>query len=113
MAILVAVDIARSLLENESAKTEALHARAKQPVTASRVFLALVLAVLYTFLIFIGIGLWTPLFILPFIFAFASVAAWRNARLWFEQGAEYLEERAEVDEMLETRILKAREAKKH
>jgi hypothetical protein len=114
MAILVAIDIARSLLEVDSSKHEAMHAKRLQqmPVTAPQVFLALGLTLLYTFLIFLGIGLWTQLIILPFIFAFASVAAWRNARLWFEQGEEYLEERAEVDEMLETKILKSRETRK-
>jgi hypothetical protein len=111
MALLVAIDIARSLLESDSPQAGVLHARQRrlQPVNITQVVLAIALACLYAFLIFLGMGPWTPFILLPAIFAFASIAAWRNARLWYARGAEYLEERAEVDQMLEDRILKSRD----
>jgi hypothetical protein len=49
-------------------------------------------------LVFTGLGPATPfLFVVP-VFAFSSLAAWRNVRLWYRQGSDFEDRLHQLEE---------------
>jgi len=67
---------------------------------AFRALLTLVLGGAYSYMVFIGIGFWTPFVLWPVLFVVCCMVAWRNVEIWYEQGAEFEEElkKAEAQE---------------
>lgn len=98
LAVLVAADLARSLMERQPAIAIGGQAVPQKnvPVTPFQFVLTGALAAIYTGLIFVGIGPFTPIVVLPLVFLVACLAAWRNVRLWYLQGSEYEEELNEI-----------------
>jgi len=99
--LLIAADLARGLLDRQPATSVAGRPVPEKdvPMNVFQVIFVGVVASVYTALIFLGIVGISPLvslFLLPVIFALACLAAWRNVRLWFQQGAEYEEELKEA-----------------
>jgi len=92
-AILIAIDIATDLLERDDAERNRRAGRPQYdvhvPLTPFQFVLAGVQAAIYTVLIFTGLGPATPFIFLIPVFAFSSIAAWRNVRLWYRQGYDY------------------------
>jgi len=105
-AILIASDIARSLIDPHSFPDSRRNpGPVPFPMQAMRIVLSLALGSLYSFLIFAGIGLWMPLIFLPVIFLACGFIAWRNMSLWYEQGEEFEETLAQAEEHRHTRVL--------
>jgi len=90
-AILIAVDIANDLLEPDDAERNRRAGKPRQrvPLSPFQFVLAAVQAAIYTILIFSGLGPATPFIFLIPVFAFSSIAAWRNVRLWYRQGMDF------------------------
>lgn len=65
------------------------------PMLCFRVLLTFVLGSFYSFLIFVGIGPFTPFGLWPLLFLICCGIAWRNVDLWYEEGAEFEQELAE------------------
>jgi hypothetical protein len=99
LAILIAADVARPFIDAQSFPDRPVYRRAvlTLPMLAVRLLLTGILGGIYTFLVFIGVGLWAPFILLPFLFVICSLIAWRNLDLWYEQGAEFEEELAEAE----------------
>jgi hypothetical protein len=96
LAILIAADITRTLVERHPYIS---HPRTilTLPMLAFRAVLTLILGSVYSYLVFIGIGPWTPFVLWPVLFVVCSMIAWRNVEIWYEQGAEFEEELKEAD----------------
>lgn len=94
LLILIAADIARSFVDPQSYPERSGPGRTALtwPMLAFRVGLTAILGSAYAILVFIGIGPWFPLFVLPVLFVICLLVAWRNVDLWYEQGAEFEEE---------------------
>jgi 4-hydroxybenzoate polyprenyltransferase len=91
-AILIASDIAQSFIDPHAFPDRKRNrAPVSFPMQAVRVVLSVALGSLYSFLIFVGIGLWMPLIFLPVIFLACCFIAWRNVSLWYQQGEEFEE----------------------
>jgi hypothetical protein len=90
-----AADFARSLLDRESGNASDEGPPERIPVTWQQVVLAAVLALLYFFMIFAGFNLlflpsgFALVFMIVGVLAVSSLAAWRNVRLWWREGADY------------------------
>lgn len=99
LVILIAADVARPFIDAQSFPDRPVYRRAvlTLPMLAVRLLLTGVLGGIYTFLVFVGLGLWAPFILLPFLFVICSLIAWRNLDLWYEQGAEFEEELAEAE----------------
>ena len=96
-AILIASDIARSLIDPHSFPDRSRHpGTVSLPMMGVRVMLSVALGSLYSFLVFAGVGLWMPLFFWPAIFLVCCFVAWRNVTLWYEQGEDFEEALAEA-----------------
>jgi hypothetical protein len=94
LALLIAADLARALMERQPAVSvggRAVSLR-RVPVTPFQFVLTGALAAIYTWLIFVGMGPFMPIVVLPIVFLVACFAAWRNVRLWYLQGSEYEDE---------------------
>lgn len=101
LLLFVAADFARSLLDRETGNASYQGAPRHIPVTPAQVFLALIVAAVYFFMILTG--LYTVFFrsyeffssvpvllvLLPGTLVFSSLAAWRNVRLWYREGTDY------------------------
>jgi hypothetical protein len=93
--IFVAADFARSLLEKETSYASVQGPPAITPVTPFQIILATFFAIVYSFMIFVGLHLMffpsSPgfLVLLPCIFVLSFLAAWRNVRLWYRQAIDY------------------------
>jgi hypothetical protein len=102
----LAADLAQSLLDRETGYASYLGPPKTIPVTAAQIELATVLALIYFFMIFEVV----KLFILPSgiglvlvilgILVLSSLAAWRNVRLWWREGADYEQALKEEAQML-------------
>ncbi|MGC2743746.1 MAG: hypothetical protein WA672_11190 [Candidatus Angelobacter sp.] len=99
LALLIAADVARGLVDEHSFPDRP--ASARTPLTLPMLFFRLaltgILASIYTFLVFIGIGFWASFILLPFLFVICSLIAWRNVDLWYEQGAVFEQELKEME----------------
>ena len=97
LVVLIAADLARALMERQppiSVGGIPIPTR-NLPINAFQLALTGAAAVLYTVLIFIGIVPISPraaFVLLPVIVVVAWLAAWRNVRLWYTEGAEYEDE---------------------
>ena len=102
LVFLIAVDLANSLLEREPVAVE--HERSKHlkyiPLTWPQFVLTAALATLYTWFVFIGLGPWTPWVFGFLAYPLCCMVAWRNVRLWYQQGCDY-EEVLKEEEQLE------------
>jgi hypothetical protein len=97
--ILIGADIIASFIDRHSFPDPRTHhcAVLTLPMLIARVMLAAGLGSLYTFLVFIGVGPWTPFIFLPAIFLVCCFVAWRNVSLWYEQGEEFEAALAEAE----------------
>lgn len=91
LAILLVIDIASDMLESDNDGSSSRISRQEVPVTVFQFVLTGFQAGMYTFLIFLGLGPFTPIIFVVPVFAFACIAAWRNVRLWYRQGADFEE----------------------
>lgn len=99
LAIMIALDLATQLLERDDAERRRPGIRARRiPLTPFQFCLAGAQAVIYTFLVFFGLGPATPLLFIVPVFAFSSLAAWRNVRLWYREGADFEDRLNELEE---------------
>ena len=89
--ILIGADIVGSFIDRHSFPGPRTHhcAVLTMPMLIARVMLSAGLGSVYTFLVFIGVGPWTPFIFLPVIFLVCCFVAWRNVALWYEQGEEF------------------------
>lgn len=101
LTFLIAVDLANSLLEREPVAVEQDRSkRAKYiPVTWPQFVLTAPLAALYTWFVFIGLGPWTPWMFGILTYPLCCMVAWRNVRLWYQQGTDYEEVLKEEEEL--------------
>jgi hypothetical protein len=104
--ILIGADIVASFIDRHSFPDPRTHhcAVLTLPMLIARVMLATTLGSLYTFLVFIGIGPWTPFIFLPAIFLVCCFVAWRNVSLWYEQGEEFEAALVEAEDHQHTRL---------
>jgi hypothetical protein len=63
-----------------------------------RALLSAILGVIYSSLIFAGVGPWTPFIFLPVIFLVCCFVGWRNVSLWYQQGEEFEKALAESEQ---------------
>lgn len=97
LLLFVAADFARSLLDRETGPGNASYQGppARIPVTLFQVILTVIAALTYFFMIFVGLHSFllssgpVLLVMVPGILVFSSLAAWRNVRLWYREGADY------------------------
>jgi len=95
LLLFVAADFARSLLERQTGTASYQGPPARIAVTPFQVLLTVVVAITYFFMIFAGIhtffgsSLLVYAFMAPGILVFSVLAAWRNVRLWYREGADY------------------------
>lgn len=112
LVFLIAVDLANSLLEGEPVAVE--HERNKRlkyiPVTWPQFVLTAVLAALYTWFVFVGLGPWTPWMFGVLAYPLCCIVAWRNVRLWYQQGTDYEEVLKEEEELQQARRARAHAA---
>lgn len=93
--LFVTADFARSLLDRSTGNASYQGPPKHIPVTPSQVFFTLIVAAAYFFMIFAGLhGLFETSGVVffamaPGIFLFSTLAAWRNVRLWYRDGADY------------------------
>ncbi len=103
LLLFVAADFARSLLDRERYVGDE-PPRPDNPVTAVEVVLTTIIAAIYFCLLLAG--LYTLLFssflvlliMVPAVAVFSSLAAWRNVRLWYREGADYEQALKEEEE---------------
>jgi hypothetical protein len=97
--ILIGADMIASFIDRHSFPDPGTHhcGELTLPMLIARVVLAAALGSMYTFLVFVGVGLWTPFIFLPAIFLVCCFVAWRNVTLWYEQGEEFEAELAEAE----------------
>lgn len=104
-----AADFARSLLDRDSGNASNEGPPGRVPVTWQQVVLAAILALLYFFMIFAGFKLLFlpsgPALVLMIfgVLVVSVLAAWRNVRLWWREGADYeqaLKEEAQIPHKL-------------
>lgn len=103
LVFLIAVDLANSLIEQEPVEVERERNRHLQyiPANWAQFALAAVLAALYTWLVFVGLGPWTPWIFVVLAYPLCCLVAWRNVRLWYQQGVEYEEVLKEEEQFAE------------
>jgi len=89
LAILLAIDIASDMLVSDRDDSNTRTTLPKVPLTVFQFVLTGILASIYTYFIFAGLGPFTPLIFVVPVFAFSSLAAWRNVRLWYREGAAF------------------------
>jgi hypothetical protein len=94
LVILIGADIAKSLIDRHSYPYHGPMILTL-PMLTLRVLLSALLGGFYSFLVFVGLGPFTPFILWPVILAVCCFIAWRNIDLWYEQGVEFEEELAE------------------
>jgi hypothetical protein len=115
LALLISADLARGLLDRQPATSAGGRAVPEKdaPLTVVQMVFVGVVASVYTAMIFVGVAGINPLisiFLLPLIFVLACLAARRNVKLWYQQGAEYEQElkQAEVQQAQRERLKEMR-----
>jgi hypothetical protein len=119
--LFVAADAARSLWEPDRGPSNPLSHSRNAPVSPMQVVVAVLLALLYSFLL-LGVlrpliltlrmpSLWTMAFTIPSVFLVSCLTAWRNSRLWYCEATEYEElltenrnELAEIEKLKKMRL---------
>jgi len=99
LVVLIGADIVQSFIDRDSFPEHA-HPGPKLtfPMLLLRGMLTLALGDMYSFLLFIGVGPWTPFSLWPVLFLLCGFIAWRNVALWYEEGVEFEGELAEVEQ---------------
>jgi hypothetical protein len=97
LVVLIGADIAQSFIDRDSFPQHHPGVVLTLPMLIVRGGLTLVLGGVYSFLLFIGMGFWTPFVLWPVLFLICSFIAWRNVALWYEQGEEFEAELAEAE----------------
>lgn len=112
LVFLIAVDLANSLLEREPVQVERERNRHLQYIPANwpQFALTAVLAALYTWLVFVGLGPWTPWIFAALAYPLCCLVAWRNVHLWYQQGVEYEEVLKEEEQFAEIEQARAAQA---
>ena len=97
--ILIGADIVASFIDRHAFPDPHTHhcVVLTLPMLIARVMLSAGLGSVYTFLVFLGVGPWTPFIFLPAIFLVCCFVAWRNVSLWYEQGEEFEAELVEAE----------------
>jgi len=96
LVVLIGADIAKSLIDGHS-YPEHRPVPLTLPLLMLRVVLTALLGCFYSFLVFLGLGPFTPFVLWPVILAICLFIAWRNLDLWYEQGAEFEKELKEEE----------------
>jgi len=97
LALLIGADLIQSLVDKS-----ALDAWTPQPDAAFawfQVLLTAMVAGVYTFFIFIGLGPWTPFYFLIPVFVVSWMVASRNVHLWYSQSVGYEARLREAEEI--------------
>jgi hypothetical protein len=91
--VLITADIAGSFVDGHSFPDRTKHAAhvLTLPMLSVRALFSVVLGLIYSSLIFAGVGPWTPFIFLPVIFIVCCFVGWRNVSLWYQQGEEFEE----------------------
>jgi hypothetical protein len=89
LALLIGVDLVRSFLDQSPSEAGRYGDRAYGSMAWLEVLLAVPLAGVYTFFIFIGLGPWTPFYFVIPAFVVSWLVARRNVRLWYSQSLGY------------------------
>lgn len=112
LVFLIAIDLANSLVEQEPMEVERERNRNLKYIPAKwpQFFLTAMLAGLYTWLVFVGLGPWTPWMFAVLAYPLCCLVAWRNVRLWYQQGVEYEEVLKEEEQFAETEQARAAQA---
>jgi predicted metal-dependent hydrolase len=103
LLLFVAADFARSLLDTDRYAGDE-PPRTANPVTRVEIVLTVVVASTYFCLLLAGLytlllSSWLVLLIMvPATAVFSSLAAWRNVRLWYREGADYEQALKEEEE---------------
>lgn len=95
LVLLIAADIASEMLETGS--DDSGSSTKHVPFTAFQFVLTGIQGAIYTGFILFALGPFTPIFFIVPVFAVACLAAWRNVRLWYRQGAEFEDRLREAD----------------
>lgn len=96
LVVLIGADIAKSLIDRHS-YPDHRPLKLTLPMLTLRVVLTAILGFFYSFLVFIGLGPFTPFILWPIILAMSCLIAWRNLDLWYEQGVKFAEEMKEEE----------------
>jgi hypothetical protein len=103
LVLLVAADLARSLLERDKVPLPPRYL----PVTPLQIVLTVVQAGIYTWFIFAALGELTPFGFIAPVFGLSSIVAWRNVRLWYRHSLDYEEHLKEAEEIEKLRRARA------
>lgn len=97
--LLIAADLARSLLDQDLNKPGRYASHQgppeKIPVNASQILIMVLLALLYASMIFAGFhtlilsSVFMFVVMTPGVLVLSGLAAWRNVRFWYREGADY------------------------
>jgi H+/Cl- antiporter ClcA len=98
--VLITADIAGSFVDGHSFPDRSNHPAhvLTLPMLLVRALLSAILGVIYSSLIFAGVGPWTPFIFLPVIFLVCCFVGWRNVSLWYQQGEEFEKALAESEQ---------------
>jgi hypothetical protein len=99
LALLIGVDLVQSFLDRSPSEAARYGDRAYGFMAWFEVLLAVPLAAVYTFFIFIGLGLWTPFYFLIPAFVVSWLVARRNVKLWYSQSLGYQAHLREAEEI--------------
>ena len=99
LALLIGVDLVRSFLDRTPSEAARYGDRAYGLMAWFEILLALPLAGIYTFFLFVGLGLWTPFYFLIPAFLVSWLVARRNVSLWYSQSLGYQARLREAEEL--------------
>jgi hypothetical protein len=91
---LFAADVAKSFIDQSSFPLRPV-LPTSWPMLAFRLVLTIFMGGIYSILVWVGVGSWMPIIVLPAIPLICCLIAWRNLDLWYQQGAQFEEELAE------------------
>jgi hypothetical protein len=92
--ILFVADLAKSFIDESSFPLRPASPMS-WPMLAFRLVLTILTGGIYSLFVWVGVGPWLPLIVLPTIPIICCFIAWRNLDLWYEQGGVFEEELAE------------------
>jgi hypothetical protein len=100
LALLIGVDLLQSLVDKSASQPGAIWTpRPSVPFEWFQILLTAMVAGVYTFFIFVGLGPWTPFYFLVPIFIVSWLVASRNVSLWYSQSVGYQARLREAEEL--------------
>jgi hypothetical protein len=99
LALLIGVDLVRSFLDRSPSEAVRYGDRAYGSMAWFEFLLALPLAGVYTFFLFVGLGPWTPFYFVIPAFVVSWLVARRNVKLWYSQSLGYQARLREAEEL--------------